>query len=210
MALADRLPAKTRRRLAKTLVAAAATTPAGLLAFRFVTDDLGANPIAELMNRLGYWTLVLLMASLVATPLRLFTGWNWPLAVRRLVGLFAFFYGTLHVLCYLVLDQFFDWAAIWEDIWKRPFITAGAVAYLLLVPLAVTSTNKMVKRLGSKRWKRLHRLSYVAAASGVIHFLWRVKADTFEPLIFGAILTGLLAVRFFAWWRDRIRAAAPG
>jgi sulfoxide reductase heme-binding subunit YedZ len=189
-----------------------ALLPPAITTFRFVTDQLGANPIAEAMNSYGYWALVLLLATLACTPLKTLFGWNWPLAVRRLLGLCAFFVASLHFLTYLVLDQFFDFAAILEDIVKRKFITVGFLAFVLLVPLAVTSTNGMVKRLGFPRWKRLHRLTYVAAAAGVVHYVWRVKADLLEPLIFAGVLALLLGIRAATWWKGRGegRAASVG
>ena len=175
--------------------------PAAVTIVRFVRDDLGANPIEAAMNQLGLWTLVLLLASLACTPLQIVTGWKYPLRLRRMLGLEAFAYVTLHFLTYLVADQFFDWSEIGKDIVKRKFITVGFAAFVLMIPLAVTSTNKMVKRLGFKRWKRLHRLAYVAAVLGVIHFVWRVKADYTLPFVYGFVLTVLLAVRLV----DRIR-----
>jgi len=192
-----------RRRLLKLGIGAAALTPAAVVAVRFATDRLGANPIAEAMNELGQWTLITLLATLACTPLKILFGWNWPLAVRRMLGLISFSYVCLHFAVYLVLDQFFDWPAIWEDIIKRKFITVGFLGFLLLLPLALTSTNKMVKRLGFPRWKRLHRLSYVAAAAGVVHFIWRVKADLLEPLIYAGVLALLLLIRLVPWARDR-------
>jgi sulfoxide reductase heme-binding subunit YedZ len=159
------------------------------------------------MNQLGLWTLILLLSSLACTPLKLVFGWNWPLQVRKLLGLSAFAYVCLHFLVYLVLDQFFAWGEIWKDISKRKFITVGFAAFLLLIPLAITSTRGMVKRLGFARWKRLHRLVYAAAVLGVIHFIWRVKADTRQPLIYGGILLLLLGVRVVAYLRERPRSA---
>jgi sulfoxide reductase heme-binding subunit YedZ len=159
------------------------------------------------MNELGLWTLILLLSSLACTPLKLVFGWNWPIQIRKLLGLCAFTYVCLHFLVYLVLDQFFAWGEIWKDIVKRKFITVGFAAFLLLIPLAVTSTRGMVKRLGFARWKRLHRLVYVAASLGVIHFIWRVKADTREPLIYAGILLLLFAVRAVAYLRERPRSA---
>lgn len=199
---------KRRRALLKLGVGVVALAPAASVLFRFFGDQLGPNPIAEAMNKLGFWTLVILLATLACTPLKLVLGWNWPLQVRRLLGLMSFFYVCLHLLVYLVLDQFFAWGEIGRDIVKRPFITMGFLGFLLLVPLAVTSTNAMVKRLGFTRWKRLHRLSYVAAAAGVIHFLWRVKADLTEPLIFAGVLLLLLGVRLWDWLRTRPRRSA--
>jgi methionine sulfoxide reductase heme-binding subunit len=176
-------------------VAVTAFVPAAVVAFEFLTNRLGANPIAEAMNELGLWTLILLLSCLACTPLKNVFGWSWPLLIRKTLGNCAFAYACLHLLVYLVLDQFFAWDEIWKDIVKRKFITVGFLAFLLLLPLAVTSTNKMVKRLGFARWKRLHRLVYVAAVLGVIHFIWRVKADTSEPLLYGAVLLVLFLLR---------------
>jgi sulfoxide reductase heme-binding subunit YedZ len=205
---------KRRRQLLKLGVGSVAMAPAAITALQFFTERLGANPIAEAMNQLGLWGLVLLLATLACTPLKRFWGWNWPLAVRRLLGLCGFFTVLLHFLTYLVLDQFFDVAAIVEDVVKRKFITVGFLAFVLLIPLAVTSTNGMVKRLGFPRWKRLHKLAYVATAAGVVHFIWRVKADYLVPGIYAAVLALLLGIRVVAWWQDRGKtrgrpAAAP-
>jgi methionine sulfoxide reductase heme-binding subunit len=189
---------KLRRAGLKAAFALLASLPAASLVFRLLTDRLGANPIEEVMNRLGFWTLFLLMTTLACTPLKLIFGWSWPLLLRRMLGLFAFAYASLHLSVYLVLDQTFDWGAIFEDIAERKFITIGFLAFLLLVPLAVTSTNRMVKRLGFPRWKRLHRLIYLAAVAGVVHFTWRVKADLLEPMIFAGVLALLLAIRVLA------------
>ena len=147
------------------------------------------------MNRLGFWTLFLLVASLAATPIKLVTGWTWPMRLRRMLGLYAFLYACLHFAVYLALDQGFDLGDIGRDIVKRKFITVGFAALLLLVPLAVTSTDGWVKRLGFRRWKRLHRLAYVAAVLGVVHFVWRVKADLLVPSIFATVLAVLFGVR---------------
>ena len=179
--------------------------PAARVGWLLAHNRLGANPIAEAMNRLGFWTLVLLLTSLAMTPVKILTGWTWPIALRRLVGLLAFAYACLHFSTYVGVDQFFDLGDIGRDIVKRKFITIGFAAFLTLIPLVLTSTSGMVKRLGARRWKRLHRLVYVAAALGVIHFTWRVKSDLREPLIFAGILAGLLGVRVFA----RLRAERP-
>lgn len=194
---------KQRRRWLKLAVGAAALAPATTVIVRFLTGGLGANPIAEAMNQLGIWSLILLLASLACTPLKLIFGWTWPLVVRRMLGLCAFATVCLHFLTYLVLDQFFDIAAIIEDIVKRPFITVGFLAFVLLIPLAVTSTDAMVKRLGFPRWKRLHRLVYLATTAGIVHFIWRVKADLVEPLIYAGVLALLLGIRVVAWARKR-------
>ena len=161
--------------------------------------ELGANPIATALNQLGLVTLVFLIASLAATPLKVALGWTWPIRIRRMLGLYAFFYASLHFLTYLGLDQVLDLRAVFADITKRNFIAVGFTAFVLLVPLAVTSTDAMVRRLGFVRWKRLHRLVYVAAALGVVHFIWRVKKDLSQPLTYGAVLAFLLAIRVVAF-----------
>ncbi len=160
-------------------------------------DNLGANPIEKITHRTGYWTLSFLLITLSITPLRRLTGWLWLVRLRRLLGLFAFFYASLHFLTYLVLDQFFDWASIAKDILKRPYITIGFPAFVLLVPLAITSNDRLTKLLGGKRWRLLHRLIYPIAIAGVIHFWWLVKKDITEPLIFALILALLLVMRLF-------------
>jgi sulfoxide reductase heme-binding subunit YedZ len=185
----------TARRWARVAVFVGGCLPAAWIGVDAVRGRLGANPIAEILNRLGFWTLTLLLLSLLPTALGALFGWTEPVRHRRMVGLFAFSYAFLHFAAYLVLDQFFDFAAIAEDIVERKFITVGFVAFLLLVPLAVTSTDRWVRRLGFVRWKRLHRLSYLAAVLGVVHFVWRVKADLTEPLVFAAILAALLLAR---------------
>ena len=162
------------------------------------TDQLGANPIEEITHRTGDWALRLLLITLAVTPARRLFGWSWPLRVRRLLGLFTFFYACLHLLTYFVLDQFFDWDEIFKDIIKRPYITIGFSAFVLLVPLAITSTNAMMRRLG-KRWGQLHQLVYVVAVFGILHYLWLVKADYLLPLIHAAILLALLLVR--VWYQ---------
>jgi sulfoxide reductase heme-binding subunit YedZ len=161
---------------------------------RFAMGDLGANPIEALLHSAGRWTLILLLVGLSISPLRRLTGWNQIIKVRRLVGLFAFFYASLHLLIYLGLDQGFAWSYIVEDILERPFITSGAAAFLFLVPLAVTSTKGWIRRLG-KRWLRIHRLVYVAASLGVLHYYWKVKLDTFWPLVAVSVLAALLMAR---------------
>ena len=184
--------------LGRAAVFAACGLPLALIGFDALGGRLGANPIATIMNRLGYWALFFLVLSLAPTPLKTMFGWTSPVRFRRMLGLFAVFYASLHLGTYVGVDQFFDLPAIAADIVKRKFITIGLLAFLLLVPLAITSTDRWVRRLGFVRWKRMHRLSYVAAICGVIHFTWRVKADLREPMIFAAALAGLFAVRLLA------------
>jgi len=181
--------------VAKKLVFLAALIPLAKLAWLGLNNGLGANPIEKITRTTGYWTLTYLMITLAATPLRSVSGWSWPIRWRRMLGLFAFFYASLHFLTYLVLDQFFDWPAIVKDIAKRPYITVGFPAFVLLIPLAVTSTNKMVQRLGGRRWKKLHKLIYVIGIAGVVHFWWLVKKDITEPVQFAIVLSVLLGFR---------------
>ncbi|WP_413204909.1 sulfite oxidase heme-binding subunit YedZ [Rhodospirillum sp. A1_3_36] len=162
---------------------------------QFLTGGLGANPIQALTRNLGEWGLILLLVSLTLTPLRRIFGWTIALRRRRMVGLFAFFYICLHLLSYVGLDQFFDWSMIWADLIKRTYITIGMASFLLLVPLAVTSTHRWVKRLTYRRWKGLHLLVYPAALLGVVHYWLMVKADLTEPLIFAVVLAVLLSFR---------------
>jgi sulfoxide reductase heme-binding subunit YedZ len=175
--------------------------PLALLTWRGFNDGLGANPIEYITHSTGWWTLTFLLITLTVTPLRRLTNWNWLLRLRRMLGLFAFFYACLHFTTYIWLDQFFDLMSIGKDIVKRPFITVGFAAFVLLIPLAATSTNAMVKRLGAKRWQLLHRLVYAIGSCGVVHFWWLVKKDITEPLIFGLLLALLLAARLV--WRAR-------
>jgi len=168
---------------------------------------LGANPIAEALNRLGLTALIFLVAALACTPLKATFGWTWPIRLRRMIGLFGFFYALLHLMTYVGIDQGFDTRAILADITKRKFIYIGFAAFVTLIPLAATSTAASVRRLGFVRWKRLHRLAYVAAALGVVHFILRVKKDLREPVVYGIVLTALLlarvAVQLHARWLER-------
>lgn len=165
-------------------------------------DNLGANPIEKITHRTGYWTLSFLLITLAVTPLRRLTGWLWLTRLRRMLGLFAFFYGCLHFLTYLILDQFFDWGNILKDIIKRPYITVGFAAFVLLIPLAVTSNNRIIKLIGGKQWRLLHRAIYPIAIGGVVHYWWLVKKDITQPLIFALLLSILLAARLFYGWRS--------
>lgn len=182
-----------------------ALVPVGAIVLRAARGELGANPIAQALNQLGLVALVLLVAALACTPAKILFGWTWPFRIRRMLGLLAFLYAALHVATYVGLDQVFDWAAIWKDVTKRKFIFVGAAAFALLVPLALTSTDASVRRLGFARWKLLHRLAYVAPALGVLHFFWRVKKDVSEPLAYGAALAALLAVRVVTGLRTAAR-----
>jgi methionine sulfoxide reductase heme-binding subunit len=173
-----------------------------------LSGRLGANPIEKVLNHTGYWTLVLLLASLVPTPVRILTGWGGAIRWRRMIGLFAFGYAVLHFTTYALLDQALDLPAVLEDIVKRPFIAVGFAALLLLVPLALTSNDRAVRRLGFVRWQRWHRLVYVSSVLGVVHFVWRVKADLREPLLFAAALAVLLGVRVVHALVRRARPAA--
>jgi sulfoxide reductase heme-binding subunit YedZ len=192
-------------RFLKLAIGVAALVPAARVAWRFYAGALGPNPIAEALNRLGFWTLVLLLAGLACTPIKILTGWAFPLRLRRMLGLEAFLYACLHFLTYFAVDQFFDFGEIWKDILKRKFITVGFAAFVMLIPLALTSTNEMVRRLGFPRWKRLHRLVYLAAGCGVIHFAWRVKSDLRQPILFGFVLAVLLGIRV----ADQARRVRP-
>jgi len=165
------------------------------LGWRAAQHALGADPVAIALNQLGLLALIFLLASLAATPLKIVCGWTWPIRIRRMLGLFAFFYASLHVLLYAVIDQGLSPAAIIEDVTERKFITAGFCAFVLLVPLALTSTSAMLKRLGAARWKRLHRLAYLAGVLAAVHFVWRVKRDFSQPLAYAFVLAVLLAVR---------------
>ncbi len=179
----------------KPAVLVGSAVPAASLAVRAWRGTLGANPVAEALNQLGLLALVFLLASLACTPLNRAFGWAWPARLRRLLGVTAFVYASLHLLTYAGLDQQLDWKVLLEDVTQRRFIIVGMLAFLLMVPLAVTSTDAMVRRLGFNRWKRLHRLAYVCGGLAVIHFLWRVKSDTREPLLYAAALAALLATR---------------
>lgn len=172
-----------------------------------VYGGLGANPVEFVIRSLGTWALTILLITLAVTPLRRLTGWNALIRLRRMLGLFAFFYVCLHFMTYIGVDQFFDLGAIWADIVKRPYITIGVACFLLLVPLAVTSTNAMQRKLGGKRWVQLHRLVYVIAIGGVVHYWLLVKKDIRQPLLYAAILALLLGLRW--WWRRNAAVSRP-
>ena len=187
--------ARGRARAVHAAVLAAAALPAAALALRGAQGRLGADPIETLTHETGDWALRFLLLSLAITPARRWLGAAALAPYRRSFGLVAFGYACLHVLTYLALDWFFDWGAILEDVAERPYVTAGFSAFLCLVPLAATSTRGALRRLGGRRWVRLHRLVYVAAGAAVVHFLWLVKADLAEPLLYAAVLGALLLAR---------------
>ncbi len=197
---------KTFYRVTKPVVFTLCLLPVVILllqAFEVREFGLGANPIEELLHQLGRWGLKFLLLSLTITPLRRWTGWNWLIRFRRMLGLFAFFYITLHFLTYAILDQGLDFAVIIEDVIKRPYITLGMVAFLLLIPLALTSTKGMMRRLG-KRWQKLHRLVYIVAIAGVWHFYWQVKLDTLDATVYALVLAVLLLTRVYYKSQTRV------
>ena len=181
--------------------------PLALLLSRAYADELGANPIDYVTRWLGVSTLRVLLASLTMTPLRVLFGWSWPITLRRLLGLFAFFYVCLHFGVWVVLDHFFDWQTMGADIVKRPFMTVGMAALLLLLPLAATSTAGMIKRLGAVTWRRLHRLAYVTGLLGVLHFLWLAKVGRQDPYLYAGWLVLVLGIRLGDAVRRRILRA---
>ena len=187
----------SRSRTIKALIFGLCLLPFVLVvvaAFNLAGLSLGANPVEEIIHRLGVWGLRLLLATLAITPLRQLTGMNWLVRLRRMLGLFSFFYILMHFLSYALIDQRLDMTAIIEDILERPYITLGITAFTLMIPLAMTSTNKMMRRLG-RQWQPLHRLVYLIAILGVCHFYWQVKKDVLEPLVYAGILALLLGFR---------------
>jgi methionine sulfoxide reductase heme-binding subunit len=203
----------TRNTILKPIVFLAALLPLAQLIFRQLTTGLGANPVEVMTHRTGLTALILLFITLAITPLRKMTGLYWLIQYRRMLGLFAFFYACLHFLIYAVLDQSLDLASVTKDVYKRPFITVGFLAFILMFPLALTSTKGWIRRLG-KRWQQLHRLIYVSAAAGALHFFWLVKKDKREPLIYAAVLALLLGYRAVNYFLSRkslpaTRTAAP-
>ena len=193
-------------KLLKVAVFLAALVPLARLAWKGYQQMLGANPIEVITHSTGDWILIFLMLTLSITPLRKLTGQHWLIRFRRMLGLFAFFYACLHFTTYIFLDKFFDVQEMLKDIAKRKFITVGFTAFVLLIPLAVTSTQGMIRRLG-KRWQKLHRLIYVSAIAGVIHYWWLVKADVRKPQYYALVLTLLLGYRLIS--AQRKKAAAP-
>jgi sulfoxide reductase heme-binding subunit YedZ len=214
----------------KPIVFAAALIPFVHLVWRGVDGDLTADPLVEITNETGIWTLRFLVITLAITPVRRVTGWNPVIRFRRMLGLFAFFYAMLHFMTYLVGDRFASldfpdgfiaWstfvnlmASIWEDVAKRPYITVGFIAFVSMIPLALTSTAGWIRRLGGRNWQRLHRLIYVTGIAGVVHYWWRVKADTLHPAIYAALVAVLLgyrvahSIRRSRWQREPVQARA--
>jgi sulfoxide reductase heme-binding subunit YedZ len=195
-------------RLTKIAIFLAALIPLTRLVWKALHDALGANPIEVITHSTGDWTLILILATLSITPLRRITHQFWLIGVRRMIGLFAFFYGTLHFLTYIWLDKFFDIHEMLKDIAKRPFITIGFSAFVLMIPLALTSTAWSIRRLGGKNWRRLHRLIYLTATLGVVHYAWLVKADHRKPVEYGIVLSILLAYRIGIWAFEKQRQSA--
>jgi sulfoxide reductase heme-binding subunit YedZ len=201
-------PSQALLRSLKVLVFLVCLGPFFVLGWKAFHQDLGANPVDVITRSTGKWTLTFLLITLSVAPLRKLANAPWLIRFRRMLGLFAFFYGTLHLMTYVWLDKFFDVQAMLHDIAKRRFITAGMTAWALMLPLALTSTAGWIRRLGGKRWQKLHRLIYFSAAAGVIHFIWLVKADLRRPFTYGVILTCLLLFRLVNWGIAKARARA--
>ena len=195
-----------RQRVFKPVVWLACLTPAALLLYNGFRGELGANPVETITNTTGIWTLRLVVAGLAVTPLRWATGLIQLINYRRAVGLFAFFYGTLHFLTYFILDHQLQFGGLWDDVVKRPYITAGFTAFVLMIPLAVTSTTGWIRRLGGKRWNLLHRLVYITALAGVLHYFWKVKLDATYPVYYGLAVAMFLFVRvWIAYSKTQLR-----
>jgi methionine sulfoxide reductase heme-binding subunit len=190
-------------RILKPLVFLLALVPLGLLVWKVLAGELSANPIKDITEETGIWTLRFVLLTLTITPLRKISGWVPATRFRRMLGLYVFFYGSLHFLTYIYLDQFFAFDEILLDVVKRPFITVGFAAFVMMIPLALTSPNIVAKWMGGKKWRLLHRLVYFTALAGVIHYLWLVKVDRQRPLIYGGILIVLLGYRLWDFFRLR-------
>jgi sulfoxide reductase heme-binding subunit YedZ len=199
------------RRISKVLLFVVALLPLAWLGWGMLQGTLGANPAETIQLQTGRWALKFLLLTLAVTPFRRLTGWNVVIQYRRMLGLFAFFYASLHFTSYIVLDQFFDWRAILRDIPKRPFILMGFSAFVLMIPLALTSTKGWIRQLG-RRWQALHRLIYVSAICAAIHFIWKVKVATGDPTVYALLVVALLGFRVIWFMRKRIerpRRAVP-
>jgi len=191
------------RSVLKPVVFVAALGPLAWLIYHIVWGDLGANPIETITNSTGIWTLRFIVITLAITPLRWLTKWNPIITFRRMLGLFAFFYGTIHFSIYFVLDRSLMFDGLWEDIVKRPYITVGFSGFVLMIPLALTSTKGWIRRLGGRRWNLLHRLIYVTAVLAVVHYWWKVKLDVTDPMIYAGIVAVLLSVRGWRAWQKQ-------
>jgi sulfoxide reductase heme-binding subunit YedZ len=193
----------------KAVIFALGLIPVSKMAYLTISGQL-VEPLEHITRGTGDWVLYFLCITLAVTPLRKFTGWNWLIKLRREIGLFAFFYACLHFMTFLWFDHFFDVAEMWKDVVKRPFITVGFITFVLLIPLAVTSTNGMIKRLGGKRWQWLHRLIYIIAPLGILHFWWMKagKHDFQQPIIFGTVVAVLLGLRIY-WKLAKPAPRAP-
>jgi DMSO/TMAO reductase YedYZ heme-binding membrane subunit len=196
-------------RFIKLLILVNGVVPLALLVWDQANNRLGANPQNFLILTTGMMTLVFLVLTMAVTPLRKITGWNWLIQFRRMLGLYAFFYGCLHFLCFFSLDRGFSISSTLTEMVKRKYLIVGSTALIVMIPLAITSTNGMIKRLGGKRWRALHRLAYVAAIAGAIHYYMQVKADVRQPLVFGALLAVLLGWRLVQYWQQRKRRPTP-
>ncbi len=192
-----------RRRVFKPVVWLACLTPAALLLYNGFQGELGANPVETITNTTGIWALRLIVAGLAITPLRWATGLNPLVNYRRIVGLFAFFYGTLHFLTYFILDHQLEFGGVWDDVVKRPYVTAGFTAFVLMIPLAITSTTGWIRRMGGKRWNLLHRLVYITALAAVLHYFWKVKLDATFPINYGIGVAILLGTRLWRTYRPK-------
>ena len=188
-------PVQFVRRVLKPVVFVACLAPAAWLLYRALWGDLGVNPLETLTNETGIWTLRLLVATIAITPIRWLTKWNPIITFRRMIGLFAFFYGTIHFFIYFLFDRSLQFDGLWEDVSLRPYITMGFIAFVLMIPLALTSTTGWIRRLGGQRWNLLHRLVYVSVIGGVLHYWWKVKLDVTNPMVYAAIAAVLLAWR---------------
>jgi sulfoxide reductase heme-binding subunit YedZ len=196
------------RRIVKPLVFAAALGPFAWLVYHFFFGDLGVNPVETITNHTGIWTLRFVVITVAITPARWLTKWNAIIQYRRMLGLFAFFYGTLHFMTYFILDHSLVFDGVWDDVLKRPYITAGFTAFVLMIPLALTSTQGWIRRLGGRRWNLLHKLIYVTAGAAVLHYFWKVKLDTTYPVYYAMLVGALLAVRVAYALRRRLPARA--
>jgi sulfoxide reductase heme-binding subunit YedZ len=195
-------------RFIKLLILVNGLVPLVLLVWDQSHKQLGANPQNFLILTTGMMTLIFLMLTMAVTPLRKITGWNWLIQFRRMLGLYAFFYGCLHFLCFFSLDRGFSISSTLTEMLKRKYLIVGSTALIVMIPLAITSTNAMIKRMGGKRWRALHRLAYVAAIAGVIHYYMQVKADVRQPLVFAAVLAVLLGYRLVVYLRQTKPAKA--